>query len=163
MGINPGKDRMNQITLETPGGRLIIRRLVLDFTGTLSKDGRLLPGVADRLEALSSHLDVLILTADTFGTARGALEDLPVRVQLIEDGREKAEVVAALANEGVIAVGNGRNDIPMMEVAGLGVAVLGPEGAAAELLAAADIVVRDIIDALELPMNPLRVKATLRD
>lgn len=118
--------------------------------------------MADRLRALSSHLDVLILTADTFGTARGALEDRPVRVQFIGDGRDKAEIVAGLVEEGVMAVRNGRNDIPMMEIAGLGVAVSGPEWAAAELLNATDIVVRDIIDALEPTMNPLRVKATLR-
>jgi soluble P-type ATPase len=64
---------------------------------------------------------------------------------------------------GVIAVGNGRNDVPMMKVAGLSVAVVGPEGAAGSLLAAADVVTRDIGDALDLLANPLRLKATLRD
>ena len=63
----------------------------------------------------------------------------------------------------VIAVGNGRNDIPMMEVAGLSVAVLGPEGAAADLLVCADVVTRDVGDALDLILHPLRLKATLRD
>jgi soluble P-type ATPase len=51
----------------------------------------------------------------------------------------------------------------MMGVAGVGMAVVGPEGAAAELLAAADLVVREINDALDLLANPLRLKATLRD
>jgi soluble P-type ATPase len=40
---------------------------------------------------------------------------------------------------------------------------MGPEGVAGELLAAADLVTRDIRDALDLISNPLRVKATLRD
>jgi soluble P-type ATPase len=41
--------------------------------------------------------------------------------------------------------------------------VIGPEGAAADLIAAADVVTRDIRDALDLVADPLRLKATLRD
>jgi GTP-binding protein EngB required for normal cell division len=40
---------------------------------------------------------------------------------------------------------------------------IGPEGASAELLLVADVVVRDVLDALDLITNPLRLKATLRD
>jgi P-type E1-E2 ATPase len=150
----PGPERTGSVTFH---------HLVLDFTGTLSLDGKLLPGVGERLCTLADHIQVHVLTADTFGTARVALEGLPVQVRIIRDGREKAELVSALEPEGVIAVGNGRNDIPMMDVAGLGVAVLGPEGAASGLLAAADVVTREITDALDLFLTPLRVKATLRD
>ena len=88
---------------------------------------------------------------------------LPVKVQIIADGREKAEIVGGLRADGVIAVGNGRNDIPMMKAAGLGIAVMGPEGSAAGLLLVADVVTRDINDALDLILDPLRLKATLRD
>ncbi len=154
---------MSPVRLDLPAGPAEFTHLVLDFTGTLSLDGRLLEGVADRLSHLAGHLHVTVMTADTFGTAREALRDLPVAVRIIRDGREKAEAVSALGAHRVIAIGNGRNDVPMMEVAGLSIAVLGPEGAAAALLAAAHIVVRDITDALDLAANPLRVKATLRD
>jgi soluble P-type ATPase len=154
---------MSPVDLALPHGPVTFRRLVLDFTGTLSEDGALIPGVAERLERLSSVLAITVLTADTFGTARGALEDLPVDVHLIKDGAEKAAVLAGMEPEGVIAIGNGRNDLPMMSVAGLGIAVVGPEGAAGSLLQAADIVTRDIWEALDLPLHPLRVKATLRD
>jgi soluble P-type ATPase len=68
-----------------------------------------------------------------------------------------------LGSEKVIAIGNGRNDMPMMEIAGLAIAVIGPEGAAGEMLRIADAVVRDIHDALDLVTHPLRLKATLRD
>ena len=154
---------MSPILLEIPGGSVTFRHLVLDFTGTLSLDGALLKGVAERLQVLAEDLSVTVLTADTFGTARGQLGTLPVQVQIIADGEEKAAAVGALDPETVIAIGNGRNDVPMMGVAGLGIAVLGPEGASAELLAAADVVTKDINDALDLLINPLRLKATLRD
>ena len=154
---------MSPITLHLPGGPRPFHTLVLDFTGTLSEGGRLLPGVEDRFRSLAAELRIVVLTADTFGTAREALRELPVSVQVIRDGDQKAEVVSGMGPEGVIAVGNGRNDIPMMEVAGLGIAVIGPEGAAAGLLACVDVVTRDIRDALDLIRDPLRLKATLRD
>jgi soluble P-type ATPase len=137
--------------------------LVLDYTGTLSADGVLLPGVAERLAIIAAGLRITVLTADTFGAAAAQLKDLPVEVRVVRTGADKADVVRALASEKVIAIGNGRNDMPMMEIAGLAIAVIGPEGAAGEMLRIADVVVRDIHDALDLVTRPLRLKATLRD
>jgi soluble P-type ATPase len=154
---------MSPVHLELPGGPVAFTDLVLDYTGTLSLDGKLLPGVEERLRGLAEHLRITVLTADTFGTAASQMEALPVSVRVIRNGREKAEAILAMGADTVVAVGNGRNDTPMMEVAGLSVAVVGPEGAAGALLGAADVVTRDIVDALDLLANPLRLKATLRD
>lgn len=154
---------MSPVTFDLPSGPSPFHTLVLDFTGTLAEGGTLIPGVEDRLRNLVAKLRIVVLTADTFGTAREALRELPVAVQVIRDGRHKAEVVSGMGPEGVVAVGNGRNDMPMMEVAGLGIAVVGPEGAAAGLLNCVDVVTRDIRDALDLIADPLRLKATLRD
>lgn len=51
----------------------------------------------------------------------------------------------------------------MMAIAGLSIAVIGPEGAAGEILPAADVVVTHIHHALDLILNQLRLKATLRE
>jgi len=51
----------------------------------------------------------------------------------------------------------------MLDQAGLAIAVIGPEGAAAGLPAVSDILVRDICEALDLLLNPARLKATLRE
>jgi P-type E1-E2 ATPase len=149
--------------LDLPEGPTEFHHLVLDFTGTLSLDGTLLAGVAEALSELADHLTITVMTADTFGTAREALVGLPLQVRIIGDGKEKARLVSELGGAGTIAVGNGRNDAPMMSVAGLGIAVMGPEGGATELLAAAHVATRDILDALGLISNPKRLKATLRD
>ncbi len=154
---------MSPVTIELPSGPVTFRRLVLDFTGTLSHRGELIPGVAERLTALADGLSVTVLTADTFGTAREQLRDLPLSIQLIGDGEEKGEVLSSLDPETVIAVGNGRNDVLMVRIARVGIAIMGPEGAAGELLSAADVVVHDINHALDLVLDPLRLKATLRD
>ena len=61
-----------------------------------------------------------------------------------------------------IAIGNGQNDIEMLRLAALGITVAGAEGCSAKLIAVSDILVSDIIHALDLLKNPLRIKATLR-
>jgi len=152
------------ITVPIPGRpALELDHLLLDFTGTLSLDGALLPAIAERLNVLASDLQVTVLTADTFGTARQALAGLPVEVRLIATGANKLAFVEALGAERVAAVGNGCNDAAMLERAALGVAVIGPEGAAAGLVSVADVVVTDIRAALDLLLHPLRLTATLRE
>jgi len=152
------------IEIEVPGqAPRLLEHLVLDFTGTLSLDGRLLQGVSDRLRRLSEQLEIVVLTADTFGTARKALEDLPVEVRVIQTGRDKAAFLADLGADHVVAIGNGRNDVEMVRLAKLGIAVIGPEGCFSELISASRVAVRDILDALDLLLNPLRLTATLRE
>jgi soluble P-type ATPase len=75
----------------------------------------------------------------------------------------KRRFVEALGAEGVVAIGNGRNDRLMLAAARLGIAVVQPEGAATETMAAADLVIPTIADALELLAHPLRLVASLRD
>ena len=155
---------MASVIVDVPGYRPIgLKNLVLDFTGTLSKDGVLLDGVDSRLKELSKAIQIAVLTADTFGTAAKALNGLPVELKIIKSGKDKADYVHRVGAASVAAIGNGRNDIPMCRVAALSVAVMGPEGAASELLRSVHVVVPNICDALDLLAKPLRVRATLRD
>jgi soluble P-type ATPase len=152
--------------LDIPGlGRLELDHLVLDFNGTLAVDGRLAPGVARRLRALAPLLRLHVLTADTFGGAGRALAGLPCRLAVLRPGRQaeaKARYVRRLGAARTACIGNGRNDRLMLRAAALGIAVILAEGAAAEALRAADIVVGNIGDALDLLLRPLRLAATLR-
>lgn len=153
----------DSIVITVPGRRSVeLSHAVLDFNGTLAKDGWLLPGIASRLRKLSRRLRILVATADTFGKARSALEGLPIDIEVVETGRDKLRLLQRLGPSHVVAIGNGRNDVPMMRKAALSIAVIGPEGAAGELLATADVVVRDVREALDLLLCPLRLSATLR-
>jgi len=150
--------------VEIPGREPIdLVEMVLDFTGTLSRDGKLLPPVAQQLVKLAKELRITVMTADTFGTAREALADLPVRVELIETGADKLAYVERRGAGTTVAVGNGRNDVPMVKAAAVGIAVVGPEGAAGDLVRVADVVVNSIEDAFDLVLHPMRLKATLRE
>jgi soluble P-type ATPase len=63
--------------------RLAINRVVFDFNGTLAVDGALIRGVAGRIRKLARLVEVVVMTADTFGTVRDALAGLPVSVNVV--------------------------------------------------------------------------------
>jgi len=146
-------------------GDLKLEHLVLDYNGTLALDGKLLVGVENRLIRLSKNLQLHILTADTFGNAASHLKGIPGNLHILKNDNEalqKEDYVKQLSPERVVAVGNGNNDRNMLKIAALGIAILGTEGCALSAIQAADIVVTDINHGLELLLNPLRCKATLR-
>ena len=63
------------LKIDIPGFGLVrLEHLVSDFTGTLSVDGTLLPGVRGQLNEIAEFLKVHILTAATFGRAKEELE-----------------------------------------------------------------------------------------
>jgi len=154
------------IEIRIPGFKdLALQHLVLDFNGTLACDGRLLDGVPEILAALARDVEVHVLTADTFGTTAEACRDVPCRVTILPpDGQAaaKQDFVRKLGSERVACIGNGRNDRLMLWEAALGIAVIGPEGAASEAMVAADVVCRDAKEALSLLLHPKRLVASLR-
>lgn len=154
------------IHIDVPGGApLRLEHLVLDFNGTLACDGVLLPGVRERLHRLSASLQLHVVTADTFNRVHSELADLACQVSVLgprDQAHAKLDYVQRVGAERTACVGNGRNDELMMGAAALGIAVVQAEGAAAQTLGAADVVVREIGDALDLLLHPKRLVATLR-
>ncbi len=152
--------------LDIPGYKVLeLHHLVTDYNGTVAVDGRLVAGVAQRLEILARDLEIHVITADTFGLVEKELAGLPCRVAII--GREdqagaKLRYVQALGAEQTVCLGNGRNDHLMLRAAGLGIAVLLAEGAAPVTIQAADVLTTSVLDALDLLLQPLRLTATLR-
>jgi P-type E1-E2 ATPase len=146
-------------------GVLRLECLVLDVNGTIALDGQLLPSVRERLDRLSETLTLWLVSADTQGTLAQLATELKAQVRLLHTGNEaaqKAALVDELGAERVVALGNGANDVLMLQRAALGMAVLGGEGLASACLAAADVVVPSIEVALDLLLYPRRLVATLR-
>ena len=152
--------------LDIPGfGHVELEHLVSDFTGTLSVDGGLLPGVTERLNEIAEFLKIHILTADTFGMARAELQGVKCDIHiLVGDNHDvqKERYVTDLGRERVMALGNGSNDRLMLRAARIGVAVCLKEGCAVDASSSANILVTSTPDALDLLLNPKRMKATLR-
>jgi soluble P-type ATPase len=151
------------LTVDVPGaGRISVCHLVLDYNGTLAVGGVLRPGVGRRLRRLAETLDVSVVTADTFGTVAASMRRLPVRVTTIRNGADKERYVRSRAGDGVVAVGNGANDLRMMRAARLAIAVLEGDGLDPRLLRHAAVLVRRIEEGLDLLLDPRRLVATLR-
>jgi P-type E1-E2 ATPase len=136
--------------------------LVLDVNGTLADRGRLIDGVAERLTSLREDLEVRLLSADTLGTLDAIADRLEVRADRISRGEEKRAYVDRLGAGRCAAIGNGANDEEMLELAALGIAVVGREGASAAALRAADVVCANVLDALDLLLTPDALASTLR-
>jgi P-type E1-E2 ATPase len=154
------------IEIDIPGFKhLRLEHLVLDYNGTLAVDGRLATGVRERLHRLAEKLHIHVITADTFGAVRASVADLACTLHVLprqSQAEAKRDYVRRLNAERTVCIGNGRNDRLMLAEASLGIAVILAEGACSSCIAAADVVCRDINDALDLLRHPLRLTATLR-
>ena len=151
------------MTIAIPGREpLELSFLLLDVNGTLSERGALLPGVAERLETLRDRLEPRLLSADTFGTLPSIADQLDVPALTTATAGEKLSVLRELGPERCIAIGNGSNDASLLAAAAVGIAVIGPEGASAAALSAADLVCASVLDALDLLAEPRALAATLR-
>ena len=88
---------------------LNLKYLLLDYTGTLSEHGKLINCVKEKLLILSNNFEkIIVLTADTFGTAHKELKNFPVEVKILEHptSKGKLEVVNKLGPEYCVSIGN---------------------------------------------------------
>ena len=154
------------IEVNIPGrGIYRFEHLVLDLNGTICLDGYIIQGVPERLELLSNLINILIVTADTMGKAEELGRTLKVEVKKIHPGDEqvhKLDLIRQLGREFTVSLGNGTNDILMLQESALGICIIGPEGASSEAIKYSDLAVPDINTALDLLLKPKRLIATLR-
>jgi len=155
------------IHIDIPGYKTLrIENLIMDYNGTIALDGNLLDGIDKRLERLSNVMNLFILTADTFGLVEKSCSGLPVQIKKLHSGHEAEQKKAVLEKMGhdiTAAIGNGANDVKMLERACLGIVVLGQEGLCTKALNAADICVPDACAGLNLFLakNMITTKAIM--
>ena len=147
--------------MEIPNyGRITTRTIIFDLNGTLGVEGKVREDVKELLKHLSEKYKIAVLSSDTFGTLEEEFKGINLKIEWVKDGNKKLQ--EALEYEPYIGVGNGNNDVRMLENAELAICVIGEEGASVEALLASDIVVKDIKDAINLLLNEKRLIATLR-
>ncbi len=156
------------LKLDIPGRKsLELRGVLCDMNGTLTVDGQLSREVGESLEKVATIMKVYIMTADTFGTARKMFSSLPIELVGMPDGTPgafaKRDFLKEIGSQNHAAIGNGYNDHLMLQEAVLGICILGSEGSHTLSLAAADLVVTNPVDALNLLLNPKRLIASLRN
>ena len=154
------------LDLKIPGyGQVKIKYIVFDVNGTLARDGEISESIIDKVSKLQLRHKVHLITADTHGKQLQIDKKLGLTATRIKAGNEaiqKAEYIEKLGADSVLAIGNGANDVEMLKEAGLGICVIGPEGASIKALNAADIVTTSIETAIDLILYPKRLVATVR-
>ncbi|MBD3217952.1 MAG: ATPase P [candidate division Zixibacteria bacterium] len=154
------------IEVEIPGyGHLELEHLICDFSGTISVDGKLIPGLKERFRELAKHLHIHVITSDTHGGAEASLVNVDCDLVILQENDHDVQKESYLRNLNgtqVVAIGNGNNDARLLKSARLGICVCLEEGCSVAAMKAADILARSAEEALDLLLNPNRLKATLR-
>ncbi len=154
------------LRLTVPGMKhLEIRHVVFDFNGTIAKDGKLINGVKQGIDEFSDRLKFHIITADTFGSVKEQLDNVDAVLTVISNKNQDQKKLSYLKTLGIhqtICVGNGANDVLMLDESIIGIAVLGEEGIASDAISASDHMVKNIRDVFGFFKTPERLVATLR-
>lgn len=154
------------IEIDVPGRRTYkLENLLLDLNGTLTLDGHIIEGVAERLDLLRNHINIMVVTADTRGRAHELAEILQVPIHKVNRGNEQAQklkLIRHIGSKSTASIGNGAIDASMLKESSIGICVIGPEGTSLEAISNSDLVVPDINAALDLFISPVRLIATLR-
>ncbi len=154
------------LTIGIPGRKeIVLSHVILDYNGTIALDGIIIESIRERLKHLHKYVDIHVITADTHGSAAEQCAQMPVEIKtfpVADVGIIKAEEARKL-NGGVACVGNGYNDILMSDVCDLSICVIGQEGCCGRLPSHGDIITTSIESALDILLNPQRIRATLRN
>lgn len=152
--------------MHIPGrGTLSLQYLIMDVNGTLAIDGVLRDGVARRVATLRDRLNIHLLTANTHGEQNVIDERLgltAVRILPGNEAEQKANYVRKLGKDNSVAIGQGANDALMLAEAAIGICVMSVEGLSTEAFLASDLLMPDVLSALDLFDKPLRLIASLR-
>ena len=153
------------ISILRPGMEsLDIHFVLIDFEGTLAMDGRVHPKAKDKVNLLSKRATIYILTKSNREKVEETLRKMKVEILYVTEGdssQQKLNVLQRLGPHQTAVIGNGLDDVRIVEQAGLGICVIGKEGSSAEAVAKADLVVTNVVDALDFLLKPLRQRATL--
>ena len=153
--------------IDIPGwGNIDIENIVIDLNGTIATDGRVSLDVREKINSLSGQAKIYILTADTQGTADKEMSGMNAELIKIpgENSKQgKFDFLKTLDLEVTVAIGNGSNDQHILKEAALGIAVLGDEGVSTSAVRSADVIVKNIQNALDMLLKPRRLIATLRE
>ncbi|MFT7557759.1 MAG: P-type E1-E2 ATPase [Planctomycetota bacterium] len=137
--------------------------IILDLNGTIALDGEILPGIGERITELKkAGYNIVLFSGDTYGGAAEIATLLGIELYKTKNSEEKLEAMRNLGSPQCISIGNGYIDRLITKEAGVGIVVIGSEGAHGETMHAANVVVTSVMDAFDLLLKPGRLYASTR-
>jgi soluble P-type ATPase len=151
--------------IQRPGqSPLEIEFVLLNFEGTLATDRRVHPKAKDKLNLLSKRCKIYILAKGEQEAIRAILKKVKAEVIYLTEGevsQGKLDLLRQVGAARTVAIGNGVDDVAMIEEAGLSICIIGVQGTSAEAIKKADVVFTDILHAFDFLLKPMRHKAAL--
>ena len=124
--------RRRMIFIQRPGQEpLEFNFILLDFEGTLASDRRVHPKAKDKINLLSKRTKIYILTKEEKSLVEEVLEKVKAEIVYLMEGevpQQKLDLLRKLGASQCVAIGNGADDVAMIEEASLGICVLSKEG-----------------------------------
>lgn len=147
---------------KTNSGDIELNTILIDLNGTLTVSGIL----DERIPALISQLKwlwfrLILLTGDQRGNSQ-QFESIGLEVVLAWNAQAKKEFALTCDITKTIAIGNARIDIWMFEVCKLRIATLQWEWIHAAILPYVDIIVPDMVNALQMFIDTDIFAATMK-
>jgi soluble P-type ATPase len=140
-----------------------IKTLILDLNGTLSVSGVIPEGVKERLDILKEKgFKIVFFTGNTRNDADELAKHLGIAWELAKNADDKRRLALNLDPETCVSIGNGLIDLELMKAVKLRIVTVQAEGVHVQTLLHSDIVVPNILDALDLFIDDQRLIATLR-
>lgn len=140
-----------------------VKTIILDLNGTLSVGGKLVHGVHERLHELKSQgFELILFTGNTRGDADEIARELGITWKQAKSAEDKRKLAEEMDPKTCASIGNGLIDVDLMKAVKLSIVTLQAEGVHFETLQNSDVIVPNILDALDLFIEPERLIATLR-
>jgi len=121
---------------------LRIEYILIDFEGTLAVDRRVHPKAKDKMNLLSRRTKIYVLAQGQDQAVEEVLKKVKAEIVHLKEGESsqgKLNLLNKLGPQQTVAVGNGQDDVAMVEAAGLGICVISKEGTASETVEKADL------------------------
>lgn len=161
---------MIEITIPGYPNKLQIEHVVFDFNGTLAIDGKLIKNVDNKLLELKKYVNTHLVTTDIHSTCLTELNKIIDNIHIIQLSKDitqnqailKMNYVESLGSNKCACIGNGQNDVFMLQKAALSICILQQEGCSSSALAVSKILCNSIHDAIDMLLIPQRIIATLQ-
>ncbi len=98
--------------------------ILLDFEGTLASDRRVHPKAKDRINLLSKRTKIYILTKEEKILMEEVLKKVKADIIYLMEGeasQQKLDLLRQLGASRTVAIGNGVDDVPMIEASPLAI------------------------------------------
>lgn len=140
-----------------------IKNIVLDLNWTLAVNWKIVDGVKKCIENLKKlNIEVLLFTWDQRGNVENICKELWITFKVAKNAQEKEKLFLELDINKTVAIWNARIDNGMFKHAKISIAKLQAEWIHTWILGEVDIIIPNIVDALNLFIDSDSLEATLK-